>query len=134
MLVHTGQPLAAHTDMYVHVYAHMACALWCVFTPCVRTSKDCTNKDSRGAWVMVAAFYNCPKVLGLFQKPFCVLYEAVYDVAFTKPERHALSSQSQPLAAVSSSIPAGGEEDATKENFERSSQCGPSAIDGSVLV
>ena len=82
---------------------------------------------------MIAAFYNCPKVPGLFQKSFCVLYEAVHDVAFN-PERHALSSQSQPLAASSSSIPAGGEEDATKENFEMSSQSQPSLVDGSVLV
>ena len=83
---------------------------------------------------MVAAFYNCPKLPGLFQKSFCALYEAVHDVAF-HPEQHALPSQSQPLAASSSSsVPAGGEEDATKENFERSSQSEPSAIDGSVLV
>ena len=81
---------------------------------------------------MVAAFHNCPKLPGLFQKSFCALYEAVHDVAFN-PERHALSSQSQPLGASSSSIPAGGEEDAT-ENFEMSSQSQPSAVEGSVLV
>ena len=80
---------------------------------------------------MVAAFYNCPKLPGLFQKSFCALYEAVHDVAFN-PERHALSSQSQPLAASSSSIPAG--EDAQTENVEMSSHSQPLAVDGSVLV
>ena len=42
---------------------------------------------------------------------FGVLYDAVRDVALNT-ELHALPSQSQPLAASSSSIPARGEEDA----------------------
>ena len=97
--MHAGQPLAAHTDMYVHLYAHMA------------SRRDYTNKDPEGEWVFIAEFYNCPKEPGLLEMSFRVLHTAVHDVAFN-PERHVLSSQRQPLAASSSSIPARGEEDA----------------------
>ena len=41
---------------------------------------------------------------GILEMSFRVLYDAVRDVALN-PELHALPSQSQPLAASSSSIP-----------------------------
>ena len=48
---------------------------------------------------------------GILEMSFGVLYDAVRDVALNT-ELHALPSQSQPLAASSSSIPVRAEEDA----------------------
>ena len=67
---------------------------------------------------------------GILEMSFRVLYDAVRDVALN-PELHALPSQSQPLAASSSSsssIPVRAEEDAPTENFEMPVQSQPLAI------
>ena len=110
-----------HRYVCTRVCTHGMCIVVCFYAMCKNPTRgDYTNKDPGGAWVsMIAAFYNCPRAPGLLEMSFRVLYDAVHDVAFN-PERHALSSQSQPLAASSSSIPAGGEEDAPTENFEMS--------------
>ena len=106
-----------HKYVCTRVCTHGMCIVVCFYAMCKSPARENdTNKDQPGEWVLIAAFYNCPRAHFLLETSFRVLYEAVRDVAFN-PEQHAPSSQGQPLAPPPLSIPARDEEDAPKENM-----------------